>query len=133
MDMLLQYSAKVDLLGTAYSFLEATEKDKKVTIEYYLVFTDGDTPFIKGGVLEVEAVLDQTLETYVKEHVAESLPFMVLRYLVDNREPSALENMADVIFTEDATAIAGIKTIIPNHVALIAAKSNSEAVKAALA
>jgi len=131
--MLLQYSAKVDLLGTAYSFLEATEKDKKVTIEYYLVFTDGDTPFIKGGVLEVEAVLDQTLETYVKEHVAESLPFMVLRYLVDNREPSALENMADVIFTEDATAIAGIKTIIPDHVALIAAKSNSEAVKAALA
>ncbi len=131
--MLLQYSAKVDLLGTAYSFLEATEKDKKVTIEYYLIFTDGDTPFIKGGVLEVEAVLDQTLETYVKEHVAESLPFMVLRYLVDNREPSALENMADVIFTEDATAIAGIKTIIPDHVALIAAKSNSEAVKAALA
>jgi hypothetical protein len=131
--MLLQYSAKVDLLGTAYSFLEATEKDKKVTIEYYLIFTDGDTPFIKGGVLEVEAVLDQTLETYVKEHVAESLPFMVLRYLVDNREPSALENMADVIFTEDATAIAGIKTIIPNHVALIAAKSNSEAVKVALA
>jgi len=131
--MLLQYSAKVDLLGTAYSFLEATEKDKKVTIEYYLVFTDGDTPFIKGGVLEVEAVLDQTLETYVKEHVAESLPFMVLRYLVDNREPSALENMADVIFTEDATAIAGIKTIIPDHVALIAAKSNSDAVKVALA
>lgn len=131
--MLLQYSAKVDLLGTAYSFLEATEKDKKVTIEYYLIFTDGDTPFIKGGVLEVEAVLDQTLETYVKEHVAESLPFMVLRYLVDNREPSALENMAEVIFTEDATAIESIKTIIPDHVALIAAKSNSEAVKVALA
>lgn len=131
--MLLQYSAKVDLLGTAYSFLEATEKDKKVTIEYYLIFTEGDTPFIKGGVLEVEAVLDQTLETYVKEHVAESLPFMVLRYLVDNHEPSELENLPEVIFAEDANAIAAIKTSFPDYASMIVQKSTSNAIKKALA
>ena len=131
--MFQQYSAKVGEIGSAYALLEATEKDKKVTIEYYLIFKDGETPFIKGGVLEVEAILDQTLETYVKEHVAESLPYMILRYLVDNHEPSELENLPEVIFTEDANAIAAIKANHSDFAAMIAQKSNSSTIKKALA
>lgn len=131
--MFQQYSAKVDQFGSAYALLEATEKDKKVTIEYYLIFKDGETPFIKGGVLEVEAVLDQTLETYVKEHVAESLPYMILRYLVDNHEQSELENLPEVVFAEDANAIATIKAIFPDYASMIIQKSTSKTIKEALA
>lgn len=131
--MFQQYSAKVDQYGNAYALLEATEKDKKVTIEYYLLFKDGETPFIKGGVLEVEAVLDQTLDTYVKEHVAESLPYMILRYLVDNHEPSELENLPEVVFAEDANAIAAIKASFPDYASMIIQKSTSTTIKEALA
>lgn len=131
--MFQQYSAKVDQFGSAYALLEATEKDKKVTIEYYLIFKDAETPFIKGGMLEVETVLDQTLETYVKEHVAESLPYMILRYLVDNHEPSELDNLPEVIFTEDANAIATIKAIFPDYASMIIQKSSSKTIKEALA
>lgn len=131
--MFQQYSAKVGEFGSAYALLEATEKDKKVTIEYYLIFKDGETPLIKGGVLEVEAILDQTLETYVKEHVAESLPYMILRFLVDNHEPSELEGMAEVTFTEDENAIAAIKANHSDFAAMIAQKSSSSTIKEALA
>lgn len=127
--MLQQYSSKVDRFGHAYALLEATEKDQKVTIEYYLVYDDGKAPFIKGGILEVEAVLDQTLETYVKEHVDESLPYMILRHLVDNHEPAELENLADVIFTEDTDAAATIKSQHPEYASMIVQKSNSTAIK----
>ena len=131
--MFQQYSAKVDRFGSAYALLEATEKDKKVTIEYYLIFKDGETPSIKGGVLEVEAVLDQTLETYVNEHVEESLPYMILRYLVDNHQPSELENLPEVIFAEDANAIASIKASFPDYASMIIQKSTSKTIKEALA
>ena len=131
--MFQQHSAKVDRFGSAYALLEATEKDKKVTIEYYLIFKDGETPSIKGVVLEVEAVLDQTLETYVNEHVEESLPYMILRYLVDNHQPSELENLPEVVFAEDANAIATIKANFPDYASMIIQKSTSKAIKEALA
>jgi hypothetical protein len=130
--MFQQYSAHVGQFGYSYALLEATEKDKKVSIEYYLIFKDGETPFIKGGVLEVEAVLDQTLETYVEEHVAESLPYMVLRYLVDNHEPSELENLPEVVFAEDANATTAIKANFPDYAKMIAEKTQSEQIRQAL-
>ncbi|WP_320051968.1 hypothetical protein [uncultured Acetobacteroides sp.] len=130
--MFQQYTAPIGQFGSAYALLEATEKDKKVSIEYYLIFKDGETPYIKGGVLEVETVLDQTMQTYVEEHVAESLPYMVLRYLVDNREPSELENLPEVVFTETADAATTIKASFPDYAKLIAEKTQSEQIRQAL-
>jgi hypothetical protein len=128
--MIQQYSAKVDKFGQAYAVLAAKAENNKVTLEYYLVFDHEGDPFIKGGILEVEEVLDQTLETYVKEHVAESLPFMVLRYLVDNHEPDQLENMEEVIFTEDQGTAAELNAKFPQMASMIAQKCNDADLKA---
>lgn len=130
--MFQQYSAAVGKFGNAYALFDASQVGKMVTIEYYLILDDSGNATIKGGILEVEALLEQTMETYVQEHVAETLPYMVIRTLVDNHTPEELEGMAEVVFVADDTVVDTLKAKYEKYAALILEKSISEVVKAAI-
>lgn len=130
--MIQQYSAAVDRFGNAYALILPSQNGKMANIEYYLIFDDNGNTTIKGGVLEVETVLDQTLDTYVQEHVAESLPYMVIRILVDNHDPEKLEGMSPVVFTPSNNVTDIIKNKYPDYARLIAEKAVSDEVKAAM-
>lgn len=127
--MLKQYSAVVDKFGKAYTLIEATQKDNMVSIEYYLIFDDKGNASIKGGVLEVEALLENTLESYLNEHVTETLPYMVIRALVDSHTPEELEGLSEIKFGEDSTVASILKGSYPNLAALIFEKCTSLQVK----
>lgn len=130
--MFQQYSAKVDRFGMAYALFDASQSGKMVTIEYYLILNDSGNATIKGGILEVEALLEQTLETYVQEHLTETLPYMVIRNLVDNHDPAELEGMEEVIFSADNQVVEVIKQSHPDYAKLISEKCTSVKIRTAL-
>lgn len=128
---MLQYSSKVDKFGHAYAFLEASQTGNMVRIEYYLIFDDSGNATIKGGILEVEALMEQTLETYLNEHVKETLPYMIIRNLVDNHTAEEMEGLSEVVFTADSNASDIVKGSYPDLSRLIADKCSSENIRTA--
>lgn len=131
--MIQQYKAIAGKFGTAYAIVNPTEKEKKIAIEYYLLFDDNGNILLKGGVLEAEILMERTFDSYIKEHIEETLPYMVLRMLVDNHQPDELEDLPEIKFAEKADAIAAVKANYAEYAHRIAENAASEDVKAAFA
>ena len=129
--MLQQYTANIEKFGTAYAFLEATQTGQMVRIEYYLITDDSGNATIKGGILEAEALMEQTLEAYLNEHIKETLPYMVIRFLVDNHAPEELDDLAEVVFAANSHAASTVKQCYPHLAKLIAEKCTSEDIRVA--